>query len=203
MKFKIKSKKFKDKYIYGEISGVRGATTLVVFMSGFDGSSKFSLFKTATNYFNKNSVSTIRFDFCNKKNKDAILLQDISFSVYATELKNIIDRFGKNYLHIVFVGHSFGAVVAIMFLLKHKAFLKKTELVLWDPTLLPWKEVWMKEDYIFLPEKNFTATHILMNSSIKLSIKNVLILKIQQVYWDCSKKMYLLLQRRGVLIKTQ
>ncbi len=154
MKFKIKSKKITGKFIYGDITKNKGAASLAIFMSGFDGSADFPLFKNASSMFLKNDIDSLRLHFCEGK-KDAPMLQDENFSMYTTELKNIVDTFGKSYSTIVLVGHSFGAIIAILFLNKYKKYAKKTKLVLWEPTLLPWKTKWMEEDFTFNADKKF------------------------------------------------
>lgn len=158
MKFKIKSKKFKNKFIYGDFSEDKKSTTLVVFLSGFSGGIGSPLLKNASDFFLKKGFSVIEFNFCNGYNDkhrrvDAIKTEDMSLSVYVAEFKNIVDSFGKEYSRIVFVGHSFGAVVSILFLSKHRKYIKNTELVLWDPSLLPWKKEWMEMDFVFDVEK--------------------------------------------------
>lgn len=158
MKIKIKSKKLKRKFIYGDFLENKSATTLVVFLSGFSGGMGFSLFKNASVNFFKNRFSTVELNFCNdndvKHQKiDAPTLEQMSFSVYITELKNILDFFGKKYSKVVLIGHSFGAVVSILFLSKYKKYAKNTELVLWEPSLLPWKKEWMEQDFIFDAKK--------------------------------------------------
>jgi dienelactone hydrolase len=152
MELKIRSKKLKGKYIYADIVEHKDATTLVVFLSGFSGSKELPLFKNASDEFAKNGFSTLRINFCGDEddkhqNADAPEILEMSFSVYITELKNVLDLVGKKYFTIVLVGHSFGAPISVMFLNKYKKYALKTTLIIWDPTLLPWKKEWMEEDY--------------------------------------------------------
>lgn len=154
MKLKVPSIKFKEKFIYGDFIENKKADTLAVFMSGFSGSKELPLFKTASTKFLKHGFSTLRFNFCNDsddkhKKVDALNLEELSFSVYVAELKNTLDLVGKKFSRIVLVGHSFGAPIAILFLNKYKKYTNNTELVLWEPTLLPWKREWMEEDFVF------------------------------------------------------
>ena len=158
MKIKIKSKTIKNKFIYGDLLENKKTTTLAVFLSGFSGSKELPLFKSASLEFFKNGFSTLKFNFCNDDadkhpKTNALKIENMSFSVYTAELKNIIDSFGNKYSKIVLVGHSFRAVVSILFLSKYKKYAKKTELVLWDPTLLPWKKEWMREDFVYNQNK--------------------------------------------------
>ncbi|KKS27015.1 MAG: hypothetical protein UU88_C0013G0013 [Parcubacteria group bacterium GW2011_GWC1_42_11] len=158
MNFKISSKKIKKKFIYGDFVENKKATTLVVFLSGLSGSRELPFLKVASSEFFKYGFSTVRFNFCNDSDDkhqkdDALTLEELSFSVYVTELKNILDSVGKKYSKIVLVGHSFGAPVAILFLSKYKKYANNTELVLWDPTILPWKKQWMEEDFVFDKDK--------------------------------------------------
>lgn len=154
MKFKIKSKKFKDKFIHGDFLENKSATELVIFLGGFSGGARSPLFKNTSVIFAKNGFSVVGFNFCNDCDSkhckvNNLRPEDMSFSVYLEELKNIVDSFGKKYSKIVFVGHSFGAIILILFLSKYKKYTKNTELVLWDPSLLPWKREWMEMDFVF------------------------------------------------------
>ncbi|MBI5817155.1 MAG: hypothetical protein HZB09_01890 [Candidatus Yonathbacteria bacterium] len=158
MKIKIKSKKLKGKFIYGNSTENKKTATLVVFMSGLSGGMGFPLFKNASVKFLKNGFSAVEFNFCNdssnKRQKiNAPTLEQMSFSVYTAELKNILDSYGKKYSKIVLIGHSFGAIISILFLSKYKKYVKNTELVLWDPSLLPWKKEWMEQDFVFDAKK--------------------------------------------------
>jgi hypothetical protein len=47
------------------------------------------------------------------------------------------------------VGHSFGAIASMAFLKKYKTYAKKTELIFWDPSILPWSTKIMKSVFIF------------------------------------------------------
>lgn len=158
MKIKIQSKKIKGRFIYADLIENKKADTIIIFMTGFSGGKDFSLFKTASSEFFKHDFSTLRFNFCNDgasrlQKADALDLEELSFSVYLLELKNILDLFVKKYSRIVLVGHSFGAPIAISFLSKYKKYSDSTELVLWDPTTLPWKKQWMEEDFVFDKDK--------------------------------------------------
>ncbi|MEK7147968.1 MAG: alpha/beta fold hydrolase [Patescibacteria group bacterium] len=164
MKIKIRSKKIKDKFIYGDLLENKKAQSIVIFLSGFSGSGDSTLFKKSSKFFFKNGFSTIRFNVCNdnesRKQKDAIKPEEITLSIYREELKSIIDVFGKKYSRIILIGHSFGAVVSILFLAKYKKYRKSTELILWEPTLLPWKKKWMQEDFYFDKKKKlYLAKH--------------------------------------------
>ena len=186
MEIKIKSKSKKGRHIYGILSRNKKATTLVVFLSGFSGSKELPLFKKASKEFLHNNFSTLRLNFCrdhdDKYQKNGTLKpEDLSLSVYISELKNIIDTLGKDYLNIILVGHSFGAVISILFLDKYKKYRKNTELILWDPTLLPWKKKTMKTDFLFNPKRGLyygRKTKEIMNKVFYkecLSIKNTAI----------------------------
>ncbi len=156
MQIKLKSKIFKNKYIYVDYHNNDRAYSLVIFLSGFSGSMEPSLFKNGSKFFLKNN-SMARVIFCDdnseKQKKDSPKIEQMSFSVYIRELKGIIDFFNKKYSKIVLIGHSFGAVVSILFLDKYKSYLKKTELVLWEQSALPWKRELMEASFTFNPTK--------------------------------------------------
>jgi len=147
MKIKIESKTKKGRFISGHYLKESQAERIMILMSGFDGGMNSPLIINSTLFFNKLKNNTFRFNFCDK-NK-GLRLSDLTFSNYILELKNIIDYFYKKHEKISLIGHSFGAVLAIMFLNKYKSYSRKIDLILWEPTMLPWKRKWMEEDYIF------------------------------------------------------
>ncbi|MCX6701693.1 MAG: hypothetical protein NTX96_00670 [Candidatus Zambryskibacteria bacterium] len=158
MKIKIKSKYKKDKYIYETFLKNKKAKSLVIFSSGLSGSKELPLFKNASKKFLKDGFSILRFNFCRDNDDklqkiDTLKPEELSLSVYIAELKNIMDVFSKKYPNIVLIGHSFGAVVFILFLDKYKKYKKNTKLILWDPTLLPWKKKIMEMDFLFNTKK--------------------------------------------------
>lgn len=158
MKLKIKSKKFKNRFIYADMEEGEEATSLVVFLSGLSGSKNLPLFDYASSEFIKNGFNTLRLNFYNyeydkHKYTNALESNSISFSVYIEELKNVLDFVSNKYSSIVLIGHSFGAPIAIMFLSKYKKYASKTKIVIWDPSILPWKREWMEEDYVFNKDK--------------------------------------------------
>jgi len=152
MKIKIESKTKKGKFISGYYLKGSQAGRVLVLMSGFDGGMDSSLIANSALSFNSFKNNTFRFNFCDK-NK-GLRLSDLTFSNYILELKNIIDYFYKKHEKIILIGHSFGAVLAIMFLNKYKSYSRKIDLILWEPTMLPWKRRWMEEDYIFDSKTN-------------------------------------------------
>lgn len=152
IKMDIKIKTNKNKYIYGNIAKGKNSKTLVVFMSGFSGSADFNLFKKASESFLRKGFDSLRFDFFSKHTK-AFKPQDMSFDLYVSELRNIVDHLKKDYSKTVLIGHSFGTIISILFLNKYRKYSKNTGLIFWEPTLLPWKEKYMKEDFVFDKDK--------------------------------------------------
>jgi alpha/beta superfamily hydrolase len=154
MKIKIKSKKIKNKFIYGDFFRDNKSDILAIFLSGFSGSKNLPLFDKAPNLFSKEGFDVLKLNFCNdsddkKQEVDAFNIEDMSFSVYTNELKNVIDSLNKKYSKIIFVGHSFGAVISIIFLAKNKRYISKSDLVLWEQSHLPWNKKEMDNDFIF------------------------------------------------------
>ncbi|MCR4328928.1 MAG: alpha/beta hydrolase [Candidatus Roizmanbacteria bacterium] len=139
MKIKIQSK---NQPLIAELSEVKNATGLVIFLSGLTGSRDLPLLKTASTYFCKNNLSTLRVNLCTMAT-----LKDMTFKIYAERLRDVFVHFDKKYPKIILVGHSFGAIIAIIFLSVYPKYLKKTELIFWDPSLLPWEREWMEEDF--------------------------------------------------------
>ena len=162
MKIKIKSKKIKNRFIYGDLLANKKAKSIVIFLSGFSGSGEMPLLKNASKYFFRRGFSTIGFNFCNDNDgvqrKDAVKPEEMTLAIYPAELKAVIDALGKKYSKIVLVGHSFGAIASILFLAKYKKYRKDAEIILWEPSFLPWKREWMKEDFYFDKESELYHT---------------------------------------------
>ncbi|KKR45114.1 MAG: hypothetical protein UT81_C0021G0019 [Parcubacteria group bacterium GW2011_GWA2_40_14] len=166
---KIQAITKKDKFLYGDFLKNKKAKTLVVFLSGLSGSRELPLFKSISTEFLKKGFSTVRFNFCTDsddtyKKSDAFKTIDMSFSVYIKELKNIVDSL--NYSKIVLIGHSFGAIIAMLFLKKYKKYAKNIKLVLWDPSRLPWpkKYVDMEKNLLKIMSKTLYNEVIRANS---------------------------------------
>ena len=163
MKIQLKSKRIKNKFIYGELLK-NNSKSMVLFLSGFSGGMESPLFKEATKIFFKNNYDVLKFNFCNDyegvKRRKAIKLEEMSISMYSPELKNILDLLTKDYSRIVLVGHSFGAIVSILFLSNYPKYRKNTSLVLWEPALLPWEKSWMEGDFSFLKEDKMYLENI-------------------------------------------
>ena len=154
METKIKSKTIKNRFIYADYFENKKAKSVVIFLSSFSGSRYLPLFNNSCKFFYMNGFSTVKLNFCNESDDKiqkpkAINFENMSLSVYTTELKNIIDYFDKKYSEVILVGHSFGAIVSILFLDKYKKYRKNTKLVLWEPSLLPWKKKWMEKDFYY------------------------------------------------------
>jgi len=169
---KIQSVTRKNKFLYGDFLKNEQATTLVIFLSGFSGSKELPLFKTVSSKFFKKGFSTLQLNFCTDsddtyKKSDALKTTDMSFSVYVKELKNVIDSL--HYSELVFIGHSFGAIISMIFLNKYKKYAKNARLVLWDPTLLPCekKDIDMDKDLLKMINKTL-YTELIHTDSVKL-----------------------------------
>jgi predicted alpha/beta-fold hydrolase len=159
MKIKIGSKKIKRKFIYGNFSVNKKSETVVIFLSGLSGNDAIPLVKSASLEFFEHGFSTMNFNFCNDdiaKNHrtNSPEIGDMSLITYVADLKNVIDTFCRKYSKIVLVGHSFGAIVSILFLSNCKKYTKKIKLVLWDPSILPWRKELLEKIFVFNPAKN-------------------------------------------------
>ncbi|MEK7148657.1 MAG: hypothetical protein AAB770_01945 [Patescibacteria group bacterium] len=156
---KIRSKTKITKSIYYNLKENKKSTTLVLFLSGLSGEKDTPLFKTAEKEFCKMGFSILRTNLCNSNEKktkktDALALEIMNFSIYAIELKNLLDYTGgERYSKFIFVGHSFGAPILITFLNKYKKYAQRTSLVLWDPSILPFKKKLMDEAFAFDRER--------------------------------------------------
>lgn len=154
MKIKIKSKKIEGKFLHCDFLENKNAEKIVVLLSGLSGSKNLPLFGTASSAFFKNGFSTLRINFCNDPdNKHQIIdtpdIRDANFAFYSAELKNILEFFKKKYTNIVIIGHSFGAPVAVMFLSTYKSYATRVQLILWDPSLLPFDKKAMDSAFVF------------------------------------------------------
>ncbi len=145
MNKKIPSKKIKGKYIYYNLSITKNSNTLMVFMTGLSGGMTFPLFENAEKYFSQFQCSILRFNFCREENdeqhpKNEIELNKYHFRLYTVELKNLLETVSDKFEKIVFVGHSFGAIITLLFLDKYPKFKKKSKCILWEPSNLPWSK---------------------------------------------------------------
>lgn len=156
---KIRSKINITKSIYYSLKENKKSTTIVLFLSGLSGEKDTALFKMAEKEFYKMGFSVLRTNLCNSNEKktqktDALALEIMNLSIYAMELKNLLDYIGGGrYSKFIFVGHSFGAPILITFLNKYKKYAQRTRLVLWDPSILPFKKKLMDEAFVFERER--------------------------------------------------
>jgi len=113
------------------------------------------LFINATEIFRKSGFDTLRINLCNEdiQKRNALDIKDLDLSFYSSELKNVIEKLPKKYLEFIFVGHSFGAIMSILFLFNNKKYLKNTKLVLWDQSRLPWSKKAMDKIFAIDSEK--------------------------------------------------
>ncbi len=154
MNKKIPSKKIKGKYIYFSLKKVKNSNTLMVFMTGLSGGMTFPLFQNAEEYFSQLQYSVLRFNFCREENderhpKNEIELNKYHFNLYTTELHNLLEKVPAKFDKIVFMGHSFGAIITLLFLEKFPKYKKVSRCVFWEPSNLPWSKKVMKNVYDF------------------------------------------------------
>ncbi len=152
MKIKIPTRSTRGKFLLGTYLGKKDSKSLVIFLSGLSGDSKLSLFTKAARFFFKNGFSTLRINICaNDKNvaQKSLKQSGITFSTYAVEIENVINYYSSKYNDFVIIGHSFGAIIAILFLNKYKKYSKKINIVFWDPSLLPWSKKSLEKDFIY------------------------------------------------------
>lgn len=129
------------KRIYYDLKKSDNSETLVVFLSGFSGSRDFPFLQDMSQMFLGGDYSTLRLNFCTDSEDtvvypDTLDLSEINFSVYRKELDNLLAYLCfKKY---IFIGHSFGVPVCIDFLSYYPSFLEKSQVVFWEPSLLPW-----------------------------------------------------------------
>lgn len=157
---KIKSVLKNNKYIYTNLIKCKSDERIIIFLSGFSGSTELPLFKKVAARFLSREFSILRVNFCNDeddtvKRNDALNTKDLSFFLYEQELENIIKRL--KYKKIVIVGHSFGAIIGMLFLKKYPKYKKITQLVFWDPTLLPWEEKYLPKKITKIFSKEFIS----------------------------------------------
>ena len=157
MEIKIESKKIPDRFLYGKFFTKKSNSILTIFLSGLSGGRDLPLFVNATEIFMKSGFDVLRLNFCNEdiQQRNALDIKDLDLSFYSIELRNVIEKLPKKYPHVVFVGHSFGAIISILFLLNNKKYLKNAELVLWDQSRLPWSKKAMNKVFAIDGEKTF------------------------------------------------
>jgi len=92
---KIKTKINNNKFIYGDLLKHNNSQPTIFLLSGFSGGRYLPLFELAGNYFFNHNFNVLKFNFCAdpddpKQVENALALKDMTFSVYLSELKNII-----------------------------------------------------------------------------------------------------------------
>ena len=135
----------KPKTIETKINSTSNTSTLCIFLSGFSGSMNLPLFIEASDFFNQKNIDTLRVHFCHEPYDDTpheneFLLEDFSFEKYTDELTNIINHVNKKYEKIIYVGHSFGAIIFMNYIALHNSndIKDSTTFIMWEPSELPW-----------------------------------------------------------------
>jgi len=193
MKIKIKSKKIKDKFIYGDFFKNDKSNILAIFLSGFSGSKNLPLFDKAHDIFSKEGFDILKLNFCNdsddkKQEIDALNIEDMSFSVYTEELKNVINSLNKKYSKIIFVGHSFGAIISIIFLAKNKKYINKSDLALWEQSHLPWNKKEMDNDFVFEKKRKLFVEKETNLSLNKIFYKELVTIDTLKIFESLKKR---------------
>lgn len=129
------------------------ASILCVMLSGFSGAMNMPLFLSARNFFNKQSMDVLRIHFCHEPADATVYdnefdLEDYSLEKYATELNAVIQNKATTYKKIIFIGHSFGAVVCIKYFSMYHPT-TSFYFIMWDPSELPWSSDLLHHMYTY------------------------------------------------------
>ena len=136
IKIPLKNKK----YIYGILRGSL-KNSLIIFVHGFTGHKNEHQFFNGARFFEKNGLSTFRFDLYNWRD-DARKLDECTLSLHGQDLDKVVDYFrNKGVKKISVVGHSFGGPSVL--LSKKKDF---DDTILWEPS--DDKDVVLKARYL-------------------------------------------------------
>ena len=167
MKISIELKN--KKKIFGEFLRCENADEVVVFLTWFSGGGDTSLLISASKKFFLARKSTFRFNFYGTESS-SLKLKDVDFNLYLLSLKQIVDYFSENNKKIVLVGHSFGAIISILFLKKYPEYKKNTKLVLWDPAILPFTKEMVDNLFIFNKVKKLYCMKTGKTNNLKIEI---------------------------------
>ena len=111
---------------------------LIIIESGISGGYECALVRSATDYF-KREGDILAIQYCNDIDfniKDHISMKDLNLNRYKDTFEKIYSKIeGKKYKKIIYIGHSFQALIAMYILEKTKEELKnKMSIILWDPS---------------------------------------------------------------------
>lgn len=190
---KIKTKINNNKFIYGDLLKHNNSQPTIFLLSGFSGGRYLPLFELAGNYFFNHNFNVLKFNFCAdpddpKQVENALALKDMTFSVYLSELKNIIDKIIDPDQKIILIGHSFGSVISILFLDKYKKYKKQTELILWDQSHLPWNKKEMENDFEFDAQQKIYNEKKGKLSLNKIFFKELITVDTLNIFQSLNKK---------------
>ncbi len=135
-----------SKTIEIKLNTTNNAPTLCIFLSGFSGSMNLPLFIEASDFFNEKKIDTLRVHFCHEPYDDTpheneFSLEDFSFEKYNCELSSAINTVSDKYNKVIYIGHSFGAIIFMNYLASldsNNKYLNST-FVMWEPSELPWE----------------------------------------------------------------
>ncbi len=126
----------KEKIIYNYANNNKD--TLIVAESGISGSIDSSLVRSATTHL-KRGGDILSIQYCSDMdfdNKNYFQMKDLTLAEYKNIFEQVYSEInGKKYKKIIYIGHSFQALVSLYILNKGKEEIKsKLNLILWDPS---------------------------------------------------------------------
>ncbi|OHA79940.1 MAG: hypothetical protein A2747_01830 [Candidatus Yonathbacteria bacterium RIFCSPHIGHO2_01_FULL_44_41] len=151
----------KNKFVYFDLYEKKGSDVLLVIMSGISGGKDSFLVKMGTQFFKKNDFDILRINFCNDdifNKSDCFKMGDLSVDLYLKSLYQCIQSSNKKYREVVIIGHSFSAVISILFYKKYSKLIKFKKLILWDPSVPSQIVDSIKSNFIFDEAKNVYKT---------------------------------------------
>src|SRR4030042_2347055 len=101
-----------DKFIYGTFRGPL-TNPLIIFAHGFTGDKDEHIFFNGSRFFEKNNISSFRFNFYGEQ-EDSRQLNECDISNHISDLETVIEYFKNKTPQIFVVAHSFGGLITLL-----------------------------------------------------------------------------------------
>lgn len=157
----MKQKVLENKFIYFDLHEKSGSDTLLVIMSGISGGKESFLIRKSLQFFRKYNLDILCINFCKDDlfdKSDCPRMHELTFPLYIEGLRRCIESSNKKYRDTIFIGHSFSAIILILFLKKYSSLLRCSKLILWDPSIPSQINSSIKDNFIFDKVKNIYKT---------------------------------------------
>lgn len=159
---------------------------IIILSSGINGGFDSSIIKDSEKYFIKHNFNVIKANFF-KDEKFA----KFSFNEYLKYLERLIKKYESRNTELVFIGHSFSALIFLKFILCGR-IKSNYKIILWDPSLAEEILKWVEEEFIFISDKKYYYSN-----KYKMSINKDLISELKK--WN-TKKLFTKINKEVLIV---